>query len=146
MNIRKRRFTLALAAALLCLPSIAAGQPPKIESRESIMGKLNPMNWSAPTVKMPSMNLLPTSQKTTPAKSKQPGFWSNLGSSTRSAWRRTADVLNPFDDGTKKAKGKRKPSKSKKSTGGFFSQWTKPKEEPKTVSTVGDFLQQPFPY
>ncbi|QDV69551.1 hypothetical protein Poly24_32670 [Rosistilla carotiformis] len=134
-----RSFSLQLALATLvgvaCLPMSLSAQPPKIEANSpSVFSKLNPLNWSAP--KMPTVNFPTVSQKKPAAKSKDPGFWSSVGTSTKSAWNKTTDFLNPFDD---------KPKKKKKSES-FFSKLTKPAPDPEPISTVGDFLQQKHPY
>ncbi|QDV59160.1 hypothetical protein [Rosistilla oblonga] len=128
-------LTLVTLVSLACAPSSVMAQPPKIEADgPSVFSKLNPLNWSAP--KMPSIKFPTVSQKKKVTKSKQPGFWSSVGTSTRSAWDKTTDFLNPFDD---------KPKKKKKSES-FLSKLTKPAEEPRPISTVGDFLQQKHPY
>ncbi|QDS88234.1 hypothetical protein EC9_24220 [Rosistilla ulvae] len=127
-------LTLALLVPLTCGSKPVLAQPPKIEAESpSMFSKLNPMNWSAP--KMPTMKFPTVSQRKPVPKSKEPGFWSSVGTSTRSAWNKTTDFLNPFDDQPKKKKSE-----------SFFSKLTKPAEKPRPVSTVGDFLQQPHPY
>lgn len=116
------------------LPHTLSAQPPKIETgTSSIFSKMNPMNWMSSSS---STNKTKTvSQKKSVSSSNQPGFWSSVGTSTRSAWNKTTDFLNPFDDKPKKKKSE-----------GFFSKLTKPAPEPRPISTVGDFLQQKHPY
>ena len=99
--------------------------------------------WWKP--KMPSLS------RNGSRKSSQPSTWTKLSRGTKSAWSKTTDALNPFDDESDKPKpvtgyntafsrSSRKPAK-KSSWWSFGAD-----EEPQRPKTVQDFLGQPMPY
>ena len=86
-----------------------------------------------------------------------PSTWQKFKSGTKSAWNKTADVLNPFDDAKDKEEpiqitgsnsfvsqaASRKDAEKKSST--FLPSWWTGEEEKAKPKTVSDFLALPRP-
>lgn len=79
------------------------------------------------TTKKPSSLSYSRNNKTT---------WQKFQQSSKQAWRKTADVLNPYPPP--------KPKSSKKSGNSWFSSWGEPKDT-KKIDSVPDFLRQESP-
>jgi hypothetical protein len=137
---------LAFAAAAVTIvfvfsePNLATAQTPS--GGKSALAKageaMNPMNWSMPKWKAPSMNFLKSSEKPIVTK-KQPSVFSTVSKKTASGWNKTKAALSPsnlFPASTNK------PA-PKKDSPGFFSSMFQQKPEPKPTSTVNDFLNLP---
>lgn len=106
-------------------------------------------SWWKP--KLPSMPTM-TPRKTAPTPA-QPSTWTKVSSGTKSAWTKTKDALNPFDDEKVKPQSvtgyhspfaqasTRKKTESKSS---WWPSWGKPEE--KRAKTVQDWMSQERPY
>lgn len=90
--------------------------------------------WSAP--KMPSMSWSSSKAKRPNSYKSKKTSWQKFQDSSKQAWRKTAEVLDPYPD------PKPTPPSSKKSSS-WFSGWSKPKE--KRIESVPEFLNQPPP-
>lgn len=83
-------------------------------------------SWGTPTKKVNSLTYS-RNNKTT---------WQKFQQSSKQAWRKTADVLNPYPPP--------KPKSSKKSGNSWFSGWGEPKDS-KKIDSVNAFLGQESP-
>lgn len=122
---------------LTTAPTLAVAAPPMTGKPKSgqWLDTINPTKWDWPS--------MPWSQEPPRIQKKSEGVVSNLNQSAKKSWSKTKSVLNPSrlfinDD-------KPKPAKQKDSSTGFFSGLFAPKEEPKEVNTVNDFLSLPHP-
>ncbi len=95
----------------------------------------NPMTWSAPT--------MPWSKEPPRIKRKSQGMVGDLNRTAQSGWTKTKDMMNPSkvfvnrDDSKKSQAGNSGP--------GFWSSMFPPKEKPREIRTVSDFLKLPPP-
>ena len=146
---------IAVAVLLLgMLPAAAVGQGWK-------MPNLNPFarNDSHPAnVRMADDENAPWWKPKFPSvtasrtrKSSQPSTWTKISRGTRSAWSKTTDALNPFNDANDKPKpitgyntAFSRPSRRTEEKSSWWPSWGA--EEPKRPQTVQDFIGQPRPY
>ena len=103
--------------------------------------------WKPKVPSLPSM-----SSRKSAAKPAKPSTWSKVSGGTKTAWTKTKDVLNPFDDKQDKPKsvtGYGSPfsqASTRKKAEGKSSWWPSWGGEPEKKSrTVQDFIGQPMP-
>jgi hypothetical protein len=133
-------FFAALTLASLIVTNALAGPPMTGDSASKGMGDwmapLNPMTWSMPK--------MPWSSEPARIKKKSPSTMSKVTQSTKEGWSKTTHALNParLFNSDSPPKPAPKPMSNQKETG-FFGSLFGPKEEPKEIRTVNDFLNQP---
>ena len=146
---------IAVAIALQGMPAIVLAEGWKMPSlnpfaRNSHPAHVRPANDEEGTWWKPKLPSLPSSRSRGSA---QPSTWSRMTRGTKSAWAKTTDVLNPFDDGRDKPQAVTgyntaftKPSARKQAEkkSSWWPSWGT--EKPKQPQTVQDFLGQEMPY
>lgn len=140
MRTKVHTYFAALTIASLVASTALAGPPTTGASSAKGMGDwmapLNPMTWSMPK--------MPWSSEPARIKKKAPSPMSKMGQSAKEGWSKTTNALHP----TRMFKSDNPPKTatrpmSNQTDNGFFGNLFKPKEEPKEVRTVNDFLKQP---
>lgn|GEM_PF-1260101 len=139
-----RTKVLTFFASLTIASMIAAtsfAQPPMTGRSESKgvgewLAPLNPITWTMPK--------MPWAGEPARIKKKSPSTMSKVNQSAKEGWSKTKRALDP----TRMFKSDNKPQTptkpmSNQNENGFFSGLFKPREEPKEIRTVNDFLNQP---
>lgn len=170
----KSKFCSLLAAALVL------GSAPHIASAAGGWGlpNLNPFakksgpptsarvsdqsqsGWGLPKM-WPSSKTTTTTTGRGPVarKAAGPSTWQKMTTSTKRAWTKTADVLNPFDDASQQQSepsvtgsnayfsqvANRKSSPKKKEPSSVIPAWWSGEEASSEPKSVGEFLSQPRP-
>ncbi|MCA9137456.1 MAG: hypothetical protein KDB00_11875 [Planctomycetales bacterium] len=146
--------TILLALLAVACSSTAVAQEPEMDPQlpgtpmTRMLSGMNPMNWSMPKLKMPSMSsFLPTKQEKERVITKKDGLMSEVSTTAKKSWQRTKDTLNPMRliPAGFKQNAETTPVTAEPKQRGFFSSLFAPfpeEEEEITKPSVNDFLKQ----